>query len=57
MCFLAIGFLLILCMFGLGRSYQNVLYSEDLGEVFLAKAHGQKTTSTVTARTMSLVTR
>ena len=35
MCFLAIGFLLILCMFGLGRSYQNVLYSEDLGEVFL----------------------
>ena len=35
MCWLAIGFLLILCMLGLGRSYQEVLYSENLGEVFL----------------------
>lgn len=35
MCWLAIGFLLIICMFFLGRSYQDILYSEDLGEVVL----------------------
>ncbi len=35
MCWLAIGFLLTICIFLLGRSYQDVLYSEDLGEVIL----------------------
>lgn len=35
MCWLAIGFLLIICFLLLGRSYKDVLYSEDLGEVLL----------------------
>ena len=35
MCWMAIGFLLIISVFLLGRSYKEALYSEDLGEVFL----------------------
>ena len=35
MCWLAIGFLLIICVFYLGRSYHDVLYVENLDEVTL----------------------
>lgn len=35
MCWMAIGFLLIICMFLLGRSYQDALYQGDSGEVLL----------------------
>ena len=35
MCWLAIGFLLIISMFLVGRSYKEVLNKEDLGQVYL----------------------
>ena len=35
MCWLAIGFLLIICIFLQGRSYKEVLYWEDIGNVYL----------------------
>ena len=35
MCWLAIGFLLIICIFLLGRSYKEVLYQENIGSVYL----------------------
>ena len=35
MCRLAIGFLLIICLLCTERSYQDILYSKDLGEVVL----------------------
>lgn len=35
MCWLAIGFLLIISMFLVGRSYKEALYQEELGEIIL----------------------
>ena len=35
MCWLAIGFLLIICMLLLGRSYEDIIYSEGLKEAVL----------------------
>ena len=35
MCWMAIGFLLIVSMFLVGRSYQEILNQEDLGNVYL----------------------
>ena len=35
MCWLAIGFLLIICIFLMGRSYKEVLYQENIGSVYL----------------------
>ncbi|MBR3601672.1 MAG: DNA internalization-related competence protein ComEC/Rec2 [Lachnospiraceae bacterium] len=35
MCWLAIGFLLIICIFLVGRSYKEVLYQENVGNVYL----------------------
>ena len=35
MCWLAIGFLLIICIFFVGRSYRDILYQEDIGTVYL----------------------
>jgi len=35
MCWLAIGFLLIICIFLVGRSYKEVLYQENIGSVYL----------------------
>lgn len=35
MCWLAIGFLLIICGFLVGRSYKEVLYQENIGNVYL----------------------
>lgn len=35
MCWLAIGFLLMICIFLVGRSYKEVLYQEDIGNVYL----------------------
>ena len=35
MCWLAIGFLLIICIFLMGRSYQEILYQEENGYLYL----------------------
>ena len=35
MCWLAIGFLLIICIFFVGRSYRDILYQENIGTVYL----------------------
>ena len=35
MCWLAIGFLLIICIFLVGRSYKKVLYQDNIGNVYL----------------------
>ena len=35
MCWLAIGFLLIICVFLVGRSYKEILYQENIGNVYL----------------------
>ena len=35
MCWLAIGFLLIICIFLVGRSYKKVLYQENIGTVYV----------------------
>ena len=35
MCWLAIGFLLLICIFLMGRSYQEILYQEENGYLYL----------------------